>query len=75
MRQRFSNKKDFIKNFNKKKICQQSQQEKRYGRFYIKPDNAYIADNKQMFADKLLTNSVVTSNCYTTLNMFEHVLA
>ena len=26
-----------------------------------------------MFAVKLLTDSVVTSNCYSNLNMFEHV--
>ena len=26
-----------------------------------------------MFAVKLLTDSVVTSNCYINLNMFEHV--
>ena len=41
--------------------------------FDIKSDNVKVVNHKKMFAVKLLTNSVVTSNCYIALNMFEHI--
>ena len=62
--------------FKQKKIHKklvQSQQAKKLGRFEIKLDNVWIANNKQMFAVKLLANLVVASDCYIVLNMFEHV--
>ena len=65
-KQRFSSKKIH------KKLAQ-SQQAKKLGRFEIKLDNVWIANNKQIFAVKLLANLVVASDCYIVLNMFEHV--
>ena len=62
--------------FKQKKIHKkivQSQQAKRLGRFEIKLDNVWIANNKQIFAVKLLANLVVASDCCIVLNMFEHV--
>ena len=59
------------KKFHKKLV--QSQQAKKLGRFEIKLDNVRIANNKQIFAVKLLANLVVVSDCYIVLNMFEHV--
>ena len=47
--------------------------QKKFGRFEIKLDNVWIANNKQIFAVKLLANLVVASDCYIVLNMFEHV--
>ena len=61
-----------VKKKNHKKLVQ-SQRAKKLGRFEIKLDNAWIANNKQMFAVKLLTNLVLASDCYIVLNMFEHV--
>ena len=52
--------------FKQKKIHKklvQSQQAKKLGRFEIKLDNVWIANNKQMFAVKLLANLVVASDC------------
>ena len=49
------------KNNNKKLV--QSQQAKKLGRFEIKLDNVWIANNKQIFAVKLLANLVVASDC------------
>ena len=59
------------KGFHKKLV--QSQPEKILERLKIKSDNVPIANNKQMFAVKLPANSVVASNCYIALNMFEQV--
>ena len=59
------------KKFHKKLV--QSQQAKKLGRFEIKLDDAWIANNKQIFAVKLLANLVVASDCYIVLNMLEHV--
>ena len=59
------------KKFHKKLV--QSQQAKKLGRFEIKLDNVRIANNKQIFAVKLLANLVAVSDCYIVLNMFEHV--
>ena len=56
-----------------KPLLVQSQQAKKLGRFEIKLDNVWIANNKQIFAVKLLANLVVASDCYIVLNMFEHV--
>ena len=59
--------------FKQKKIHKklvQSQQAKKLGRFEIKLDNVWIANN---FAVKLLANLGVASDCYIVLNMFEHV--
>ena len=60
-----------LQKFHKKLF--QSQQAKKLGRFEIKLDNVWIANNKQIFAVKLLANLVVASDCYIVLNMFEHV--
>ena len=57
------------KKFHKKLV--QSQQAKKLGRFEIKLDNVRIANNKQIFAVKLLANLVAVSDCYIVLNMFE----
>ena len=65
VKQGFSSKK------NHKKLAK-SQQAKKLGRFEIKVYDAWIANNKQMFAVKLLANLVVASDCYIVLNMFEH---
>ena len=54
---------------NHKRLVQ-SQQAKKLGRFEIKLDNVWIANN---FAVKLLANLGVASDCYIVLNMFEHV--
>ena len=62
--------------FKQKKIHKklvQSQQAKKLGRFEIKLDNVWIANNKQIFAVKLLANLVVASDCYIVLNMFRHL--
>ena len=66
---RFSSKK---KKKNHKKLVK-SQQAKKLGPFEIKLDNVWIANNKQIFAVKLLANLVVASDCYIVLNMFQHV--
>ena len=42
---------------------------KKLGRFEDKSDNVLIANNKQMFAVKLLANVAVVCNCYIVLNM------
>ena len=60
-----------INHYYKKLV--QSQQAKKLGSFEIKLDNVWIANNKQIFAVKLLANLVVASDCYIVLNMFEHV--
>ena len=51
------------------RILVQSQQAKELGRFEIKLDNVWIANNEQIFAVKLLANLVVASNCHNVLNM------
>ena len=61
--------------FKQKKIHRklvQSQEAKILGRFEIKLDNVWIANNKQIFAVKLLANLVAASDSYIVLNMFEH---
>ena len=66
MKQRFSNKKDFIKNLfkvNGKKIS---------GVLRLNQMSKLLTISK-FFAVKLLANSVVASICYIALNMFEHV--
>ena len=59
------------KRFHKKLV--QSQREKKLRRFEIKSNNVWIANNKHMFAVKLLANSVVAGSCYIDLNMTEHI--
>ena len=62
--------------FKQKKIHKkvaQSQQAKKLRPFEIKLDNVWIANNKHIFAVKLLANLVVASDCYIVLNMLEHV--
>ena len=63
-----------INHYYKKLV--QSQQAKKLGSFEIKLDNVWIANNKQIFAVKLLANLVVASDCYIVLNilnMFPHL--
>ena len=65
--------------FKQKKIHKklvQSQQAKKLGRFEIKLDNVWIANNKQIFAVKLLANlvvAVIATLFWICLNMFPHL--